>query len=331
MIEKKLYQLNINPYYRDLIPPLSKDEYSLLEESILENGCEHAITVWDDTIIDGHHRYSICCKHNIPFHIKNMYFQMEEEAVSWICNNQLGRRNINLETKKYLIGKRYDAEKVIGATNKHGFNQYKSNKVVGPKKLNQPKSSGNKTSIMLAAEYRLSHATICKYNVYAHCIDKIASINSTVSDCILSADLKVSHNNLVELSKLPSSDLAIIGDFLAANVSKVSYFNYIDVLDVLKKKKMKTKKETVIIKRENTSSPIEDVAGIKKIPKYDPDSEITSLTLTIPSWSSSISRTINNSNLTEVSINAKNRLKKVLFDLDASVINMLKIIEEGDE
>lgn len=331
MSKKKFYKLKINPYYRDLIPPLSNDEYDILEKSILENGCQQAIVVWNDTIIDGHHRYSICRKHNLPFRIKRMQFDMEEKVISWICNNQLGRRNINLETKKYLIGKRYDAEKVIGATNKQGFNQYKRKDEVGPKKLDQPKtSSGHKTAHRLGEEYRVSHITICNYNAFARYIDKIASINNTVSDCILSGDLKVTQKNLMELAGFPASDLAIIGDFLINNTSNGAFFNYADILNMLKKKKGGVRKEPLPVKHETNPPPIIEVAEIKKLPKYDPDSEITSLTLTIPSWNSSISRTLNNSNLNEVSKQAKNRLKKELFDLNTSIITMLKTIEEVD-
>ena len=32
-------------------------------------------------------------------------------AIAWICKNQLGRRNLTPEQKKFLIGKQYDAEK----------------------------------------------------------------------------------------------------------------------------------------------------------------------------------------------------------------------------
>lgn len=331
MAKKKLYVLKINPNYRDLIPPLSSDEYNLLEKSILEKGCGQPIVVWNGTIIDGHHRYLICKEHNIPFRIKKLYFDMEEEAISWICNNKLGKRNLNIETKKYLIGKRYTAEKVIGATNKSGVNQYKGNNASKPKEADQPKSGGNKCAHMLGKQYNLSHTSIYNYAAYAHYIDKIASINATVSECILLGILKASHNNLAELAKLPASDLAVIGDFLVNNALNVAFFNYGDVLDMLKRKKAEIKKETSTGKRETYPPPIIEVAEIKKLPKYDPDSEITSLTLTIPSWNSSISRAINNSNFKEVSKKAKNRLKKELFDLNTSIIHMLKIIEEAED
>mgnify|MGYP006959753006 CR=1 FL=1 len=37
-------------------------------------------------------------------------FENREEALAWICKNQLGRRNLTPEQKKFLIGKQYSVE-----------------------------------------------------------------------------------------------------------------------------------------------------------------------------------------------------------------------------
>ena len=47
----------------------------------------------------------------IPFTIHEKEFASRYEAIIWICKNQLGRRNLTPEQKKYLIGKQYEAEK----------------------------------------------------------------------------------------------------------------------------------------------------------------------------------------------------------------------------
>lgn len=53
-------QLNIDPEFRDKIPPLSADEFSKLEENIVADGeVREPLVVWHNTIIDGHHRYKI--------------------------------------------------------------------------------------------------------------------------------------------------------------------------------------------------------------------------------------------------------------------------------
>lgn len=88
-------KLKINPAFRDLLRPLTADEYKSLEQEIIANGCREPIVVWNETIIDGHHRYKICQKHGIDFTVKVMTFPSEAEALFWIGKNQQGRRNLN--------------------------------------------------------------------------------------------------------------------------------------------------------------------------------------------------------------------------------------------
>lgn len=95
MPEKKLYDLTVDPEFRDLIPPLNEEELKLLEESLVADGCESPLIVWNGVIIDGHNRYAICRKHNIPFPIQEKNFDTREEVMLWMLRNQLGRRNLN--------------------------------------------------------------------------------------------------------------------------------------------------------------------------------------------------------------------------------------------
>ena len=95
MPEKKLYDLTVDPEFRDLIPPLNEKELKLLEESLVADGCESPLIVWNGVIIDGHNRYAICRKHDIPFSIQEKNFDTREEVMLWMLRNQLGRRNLN--------------------------------------------------------------------------------------------------------------------------------------------------------------------------------------------------------------------------------------------
>ena len=95
MSDKKLHTLTIDPEFRDLIPPLNDDELTMLEESIVANGCESPLIVWNGVIVDGHNRHAICQKHNIPFAVTEKEFSSREDAMLWMLRNQLGRRNLN--------------------------------------------------------------------------------------------------------------------------------------------------------------------------------------------------------------------------------------------
>ena len=87
--------LSIDDEIASLIPPLTEDEYTRLEQSIIAEGCREPIVVWNDIIIDGHNRYKICSEHGIAFTTVQKDFKDRNEAMLWIIHNQFGRRNLN--------------------------------------------------------------------------------------------------------------------------------------------------------------------------------------------------------------------------------------------
>ena len=120
--------LIIDKEFESVIPPLTDEEFELLKESILNDGeVYHPLVVWNNIIVDGHHRYKILKEHpEVKYRIKERAFENRYEAISWICLNQLGRRNLNDAQKKMLIGRRYKTEKMArGASDGFRGNQHK--------------------------------------------------------------------------------------------------------------------------------------------------------------------------------------------------------------
>ena len=68
--------------------------------------------------------------------------------------------------------------------------------------------------------------------------------------------------------------------------------------------------------------------SVKDMPAFDPDAEITGLTLTIPSWASSIDRTRSKADLSIVSDKARDRLAEALTELQGKVSDMLTALKE---
>jgi hypothetical protein len=90
----------IDPEFKTLIPPLSADERTQLEQNILScQKCHNALILWEGIIIDGHNRFEICVKHGIQFEVKEISFPSREDVKVWILENQLGRRNLNDATR----------------------------------------------------------------------------------------------------------------------------------------------------------------------------------------------------------------------------------------
>ena len=89
-----MQNLIINEELKTLLPPLSAEEYAGLEASILKDGCLSDLIAWNGTLVDGHHRYEICKKHEIPFGTKSIHFETFDDAKLWIWKHQENRRNL---------------------------------------------------------------------------------------------------------------------------------------------------------------------------------------------------------------------------------------------
>ena len=109
-----LQNLSVDPEFQSKIPPLTAEERSQLEANILEEGrLLNPLIVWKGIIVDGHNRFEILKEHpEIEYTVLEKEFAGREEAIVWICKNQLGRRNLTPEQRRYLVGKQYEAEKL---------------------------------------------------------------------------------------------------------------------------------------------------------------------------------------------------------------------------
>lgn len=100
--------LMIDPELKDLLPPLTDEEYKRLEKNILENGFDKNFPImeWHGYIADGHNRYSICQKHNIEPVIGTLAYDTKEEVMQWMLDIQLGRRNL-IPIQRIAVAEKY--------------------------------------------------------------------------------------------------------------------------------------------------------------------------------------------------------------------------------
>ena len=93
-------EYRIDPKLNGILPELSKADYKALEQSLLMDGFKGApIMVWGDVIVDGHNRYEICKKHNIPYEVKSVEFASKEDAIRArnIIMRAYGQKNTELQ------------------------------------------------------------------------------------------------------------------------------------------------------------------------------------------------------------------------------------------
>lgn len=203
-------ELRIDPEFEGKIPPLTTEEFQQLENNILADGVViNPIIVWGGVIVDGHNRYRIVSKHpEIQFSTCEKIFADRYEAIAWICKNQLGRRNLTKEQKKYLIGKQYEAEKATnGAVDGFRGNQY--SKVVGYQIGNLPKPE--KTCDKIAKQNGIGRTSVIRAEAFAKAVDIADEIEPGIRDEILAGKIKPTEKDVHALARAdPEERPAII-------------------------------------------------------------------------------------------------------------------------
>ena len=193
-----MINLKIDPEFQNQIPPLTDDEFKQLEENILKEGkLLSPLIVWNNTLVDGHNRYAILQKHpEIYFSTMPLRFENREEAIAWICRNQLGRRNLSPEQKRYLLGKQYEAEKK--AAKIFRGNQYTLAKKSGGTH-DDNHHSGKKTCDRIAEENGVSRASVLRASHYTRGIDIADNLSPGIKQKVFSGEVKFTNE---EMSKL---------------------------------------------------------------------------------------------------------------------------------
>ena len=295
--------LKIDPEFRRLVFPLSPEEYAALERRILQHGCSQPVVAWYGCIMQGFAQYEICKMRDIAFQVKNISFCVREEAISITCREELRSRHLPENQRRYLIGKRYNADVIIEAHNAAGTDQFKErNRRDLAKGKKYYESSGGRTKERIAEEYGLSRCSVTRYGIYAQAIDYIASIQPDTAVLILAGGTKISTESVMACYGKTEEEVA---QLLTAS-----------------RERGRMKKQVLEVKETVKSM------SIKDMPVFDPDAEINSLALTIPSWISSIDRTQSAAQFPLLTIKGKKQLEHQLYQLQKAIQIMLHALEE---
>lgn len=187
-------ELRIDPEFESKIPPLTSDEVARLHSSILFEGrliCP--IVVWNGIIVDGHNRYKFILHHpEIQYDVYEMDFENRNEAIAWICKNQLGRRNLAPEQKKYLIGKQYEAERQArGGDRKSEEAQSKY----------QNETLIEDTGTRLAKQNNVSRISVLRAYGFASAIDLAEEAVPGIKEEILSGAIQATDAEIMKIAK----------------------------------------------------------------------------------------------------------------------------------
>lgn len=181
---------------KEFILPLSREEFSVLEQNILSEGCRDPLVVWQrpdgtNILVDGHNRLKICQKHGLPYKVKKINFDDLDQVKDWMVDNQLGRRNLNPDQLSYYRGVKYIAARQA----KGGYKNILSK---GQNELS--------TSEALAEQFKVSESTIKRDAKFAEGINIIAKSNPKLKAQILSGESKAKKSDIRALTEARDPD-----------------------------------------------------------------------------------------------------------------------------
>jgi hypothetical protein len=162
--------------------------------------------------------------------------------------------------------------------------------------------------------------TIRKYATLANNLDHIYELSPTIFKNYFDASILMSYGVISMISKMGRSDISK----LECHFSSLDNIRVTPEMIQLFLNPASTAPKQKVTK---AFAPCDTIPIIKTMPVYDADSVLSSLTLTIPSWVSSIERIKNTADFEHISAEAKERLKTELISLADTVAATKKRLE----
>ncbi len=181
------------------------------------------------------------------------------------------------------------------------------------------------TAAVIGQEYNVSHFAVHTYKDIAKAVDMIAEKDARLSDMYLSGQVRIKKDDLDTIADLNRSQTRALTNLLIRQKKTICRSQ--DILDALSAQRNYEKENTAARERRRSAA-MGTQPSVKDMPAFDPDSEVASLSLTIPTWNTSIDRVFTNTDLRAISDKARTQLKAELLTLRDSVDLVLLAIEE---
>lgn len=134
---------------------------------------------------------------------------------------------------------------------------------------------------------------------------------------ILSGKLRISHDNIIELSRLPQENIKRLNKSLSKDG-----IEHIVISDILRGFQWKR-----VVEPRTKQIPQEEIP-IKQMPQFDPNAAPSSLAYTMPSWEGTIKRIRNETDFQIVSEDVKNKLAFQIRQLQNTLATLSEKMED---
>ena len=300
-----------DPIFERYVQPYDKEAEQQLLATVLEDIDGRVLHIWKNTHLNDRTKYEICKKHGIKLQTKVFNFSGRNSAACYICTKELQRKDLTEEYRKYLIGQLFHYKELIESKDVFRRPVVKS-----------------KLAADIAKSLAIHAGTVAKYNQYSDAMDLVYERAPELAKKILLGKVKVSHENVVELSRLRTEELHVVSKAVEEN--RWEKLTIAEIRNEIRWNSSRNQGFTSVRRerREAKRTPTPKTGSIRQMPQYDPDAEVNSLCMTMGSWISSIKRVNTSVDFTKITIKARLRLSKELASLDLTIKDLQQSLEE---
>ncbi len=292
-------ELNTDDEFMSLCIPASDTALNELRQSLLLAGCQNPIIAWHGIILDGHKRINICKAENIEYDVVESDFLTREEAMIYICRERIPDVASKNGLYRYLVGKWYMCLRKLSREYKAKYNKNLY--------INDDIQWRERMSMIPAEKLGVGFTSVEKYGRYSVIMDIIRSIDPDMFRCVMSGSINIPMNVINDAPlKDKETTYNICRKYVSPDLIKMRVRTF--------HKKGKNKNQKTIT---NDFKPLN--TKVKEMPQSDPDRELRGLTFTVPMWISSISRSIEHTDIKKATNTAKSQLADALNMLIAQI------------
>ena len=293
------------PKFDRLVKPFDKVELLKLKREILKTEDARIIRTWRGKHLLDRKRYELCAELNVPVKISEQYFEDWMGAAEYICREQLKGLKPGSKYQKYLIGQLL---------------------LYGVARNRAQEDTDKKTVIseIIGKEWNLSGLTVSRYGFYANALNDIFEQSEELARILLSEEVSISRDNVMEISHLRGEEIrAMAKTIKSEQITKITFSfirNEVKLCHI--------QERGIVSRKEKQEQEISQNIGIRQMPKYDPDSGVNSLCMTIDSWISSINRVRDSEDFPKITEQAGMRLIKKLAKLEYTINAIQELLAE---
>ena len=145
----------------------------------------------------------------IAFEVKEIQLPDRYAALAWICQNQLGRRNLDPERRKFLMGKTYENEKLsVGGSTYREHDE--SGKFTSCRQNVHMRSTEKRTCERIAAKNGVSSKFVQRAEKYAKGVDAAEAAVPGAMEEILTGHIKATDAEITALAQTPKEEIPAI-------------------------------------------------------------------------------------------------------------------------